>query len=119
MRRGPDHHCSKRRRRSLLQHACLLNPFLPLHLRSEDARHAVSYELGWRRLTDPSRTASRAVLAQASPSTEPGLFLSPACSKAVACVMVESSMKLAFKAWQQATCLHTQHCDQCAATLSC
>ncbi|PRW61285.1 Sorting and assembly machinery component 50 [Chlorella sorokiniana] len=33
-------------------------------LTSEDARHAVSYELGWRRLTDPSRTASRAVLAQ-------------------------------------------------------
>ncbi|KAL4452572.1 hypothetical protein ABPG75_008234 [Micractinium tetrahymenae] len=33
-------------------------------LSSEDGRHAVSYELGWRRLTDPGRTASRAVLGQ-------------------------------------------------------
>lgn len=33
-------------------------------LSSEDGRHAVSYELGWRRLSDPGRTASRAVLGQ-------------------------------------------------------
>ncbi|KAL4421736.1 hypothetical protein ABPG77_002352 [Micractinium sp. CCAP 211/92] len=33
-------------------------------LSSEDGRHAVSYELGWRRLTDPGRAASRAVLGQ-------------------------------------------------------
>ena len=31
---------------------------------SEDGRHAVSYEAGWRRLTDPSRGASQAVVAQ-------------------------------------------------------
>lgn len=31
---------------------------------SEDGQHAVSYELGWRRLSDPARTASRAVLGQ-------------------------------------------------------
>ena len=31
---------------------------------SEDGQHAVSYELGWRRLSDPTRTASRAVLSQ-------------------------------------------------------
>lgn len=41
-------------------------PPLPacFHPASEDGRHAVSYELGWRRLTDPGRVASRAVLGQ-------------------------------------------------------
>ena len=29
---------------------------------SENGRHAVSYELGWRRLSDPSRRASRAIM---------------------------------------------------------
>ncbi|KAI3432894.1 hypothetical protein D9Q98_010476 [Chlorella vulgaris] len=33
-------------------------------LSSEDGRDAVSYELGWRRLSGPGRTASRAVLGQ-------------------------------------------------------
>lgn len=34
------------------------------HLCSEDGRHALSYELGWRRLAAPKRAASRAVLSQ-------------------------------------------------------
>lgn len=38
-------------------------PRLP-RARSEDARHAVSYELAWRRLSDPTRLASRAVQQQ-------------------------------------------------------
>ncbi|PSC74144.1 sorting and assembly machinery component 50-like protein B-like [Micractinium conductrix] len=33
-------------------------------LSSEDGQHAVSHELGWRRLSDPGRSASRAVLGQ-------------------------------------------------------
>lgn len=33
-------------------------------LASEDGRHALSYELGWRRLAAPKRAASRAVLSQ-------------------------------------------------------
>lgn len=37
---------------------------LRMRRRSEDGRHAVSYELGWRRLSDPARSASRAVVGQ-------------------------------------------------------
>jgi len=31
---------------------------------SETGRHALSYELGWRRLSDPSRRASRSTIDQ-------------------------------------------------------
>lgn len=44
--------------------SCALACSHPTPPRSEDGRHAVSYELGWRRLTDPGRAASRAVLGQ-------------------------------------------------------
>ncbi len=33
-------------------------------MRSEDGTHALSYELGWRLLADPSQSASQAVLSQ-------------------------------------------------------
>ena len=80
--------CSSQRQRMVCASltACLL-----LHARSpprrcsEDARHAVSFELGWRRLTDPSRTASRAVLAQAS-LLRPAAGRAGWMGRAVACV---------------------------------
>lgn len=40
------------------------HPTPPAYGCSEDGCHALSYELGWRQLADPARTASRAVLGQ-------------------------------------------------------